>query len=143
MEEEIEDQKQFFSDLGATAEQTVQEVRGFEENYYALIHGALRVFPRLDNFNEKLQTYIEQNFAAAYDFSRELTQAKDMQDFTRIHSTYNQKCFQLFTAQVRDFAEICTGLVSGVTKAPAHSSAGKLDDHRAFDLSQRKLEISR
>jgi hypothetical protein len=32
MKEENEDQKQFFKDLGATAEQTVQEVRGFEEN---------------------------------------------------------------------------------------------------------------
>jgi hypothetical protein len=125
MEEESEDQKQFFSDLGATAEQTVQEVRGVEENYYALIHGAIRVFPWLDDFNEKLQNYFEQNFAAAYEFSRELTQAKDMQDFTRIYSTYNQKCFQLFTAQVRDIAETWTNLVSGATKAPTHSSAGK------------------
>ncbi len=125
MEEESEDQRQFFSDLGATAEQTVQEVRGFEENYHALIHGTLRVFPWLDDFNEKLQSYTEQNFAAAYDFSRELTQAAEMQDFIRLYTAYNQKCLQLFTAQVRDFAETWINLISGATKAPALSSAGK------------------
>ena len=37
MEEESEDQKQFFKGLGATAEQTVQEMRGLEENWYSLI----------------------------------------------------------------------------------------------------------
>ncbi len=125
MENESEDQKQFFSDLGATAEQTVQEVRGFEENYYALIHESMRVFPWLDDFNEMLQSYIEQNLAAAYEFSRELTQAKDMQDFIRIYAAYNQKYFQSFAAQVSDFAEICTNLMSGATKAPALSSVGK------------------
>ncbi len=125
MEDQSEDQKQFFSDLGATAEQTVQEVRGFEENYYALMHRMMRVFPYLDNFNEKLQSYVEQNFATAYDFSRELIQAKDMQDFIRIYTTYNQKCFQLFATQLSDFAGIQTSLVLGTTKAPAPSSVRK------------------
>jgi hypothetical protein len=32
MDEEDQDQKQFFKDLGAAEEQAVQEVRGFEEN---------------------------------------------------------------------------------------------------------------
>jgi len=37
MQEQDEDQKQFFKDLGATAEQTMAEVRGLEENYYNLM----------------------------------------------------------------------------------------------------------
>jgi len=32
MDDKSQDQKQFFKDFGATAEQTVQEVRGFEES---------------------------------------------------------------------------------------------------------------
>ncbi len=31
------DQKQFFKDVAATAEQTVEEVRGFEENYFPIV----------------------------------------------------------------------------------------------------------
>jgi hypothetical protein len=119
MEEENEDQKQFFKDFGAAEEQAVQEVRGFEENYYSLIQGMMPALPWLANFNKKLQSYIEQNFAAAYEFTRELSQAKDMQDFVRIHTAYIQKCLQLFAAQMTDFAETCTNVASGVIKAPS------------------------
>jgi hypothetical protein len=41
------DQKQFFKDLGATAEQTVEEVRGFEENYFAIVQRTMIPFPWL------------------------------------------------------------------------------------------------
>jgi hypothetical protein len=115
--EQDEDQEQFFKDLGATAEQTVQEVRGFEENYYSLIHGTTRALPWLDDFNKKLQTYIEQNFAAASEFALELSQARNMQDFTQIHAAYMQKCLQSFAAQLRDFSETYTA--AGAIKAAA------------------------
>jgi hypothetical protein len=45
MEEDNEDQRQFFSDLGASAEQAVQGVRGLEENYY-MIHWAMPALSR-------------------------------------------------------------------------------------------------
>ena len=125
MKEQDEDQKQFFKDLGATAEQTVQEVRGFEENYYSLIHGMMRALPWADDFNEKLQTYIEQNFAAAYECARELSQATDMQDFVRIHTAYVQKCLQSFTAQMRDFSETYSNVAAGAIKTPSLSSLGE------------------
>jgi Phasin protein len=119
MEEENADQKQFFKDLSATEEQAVQEVRGLEENYYALVHGTMRLFPWLEDINEKLQSYIEQNFAAAYEFTRELSQAKEMQDFGRIHAAYIQKCLQLSAAQMTDFAETYANVASGAIKAPS------------------------
>ena len=50
MEQENEDQKQFFKDLSATEEQAVQEVRGFEENYYSLIQGMMPALPWLADF---------------------------------------------------------------------------------------------
>jgi hypothetical protein len=118
MEEENEDQKQFFRDLSATEEQAVQEVRGFEENYYSLLQAMMPAVPWLPDFNTKLQSYIEQNFAAAYEFTRELSQAKDMQDFGRIHAAYIQKCLQSSIAQMTDFAETYTNLASGAIKAP-------------------------
>jgi hypothetical protein len=119
MAEESEDEKQFFKDLGATAEQTVEEVRGFEVNYYNLIGRMVAALPGLADFNKKMQSYLEQDFAAALEFAHELTQAKDMQDFVRIHSEYIQKCLQSFAAQMREFAETYTNAASGAIKAPS------------------------
>jgi hypothetical protein len=116
MEEENEDQKQFFKDLSATEEQAVQEVRGFEENYYSLIQGMMPALPWLIDFNKKLQSYTEQNFAAAYQFTGELSQAKDMQDFGRIHIAYIQRCLQSSAAQMTDFAETYTIASGGINR---------------------------
>jgi hypothetical protein len=119
VEEENEDQQQFFRDLSATEEQAVQEVRGFEENYYSLIQAMMPALPWLADFNKKLQSYIEQNFAAAYEFTRELSQAKDIQDFGRIHTAYIQNGLQLSAAQMTDFVETYTNVTSGAIKAPS------------------------
>ena len=108
MAEENEDEKQFFKDLGATAEQTVEEVRGFEVNYYKLIGRMVAALPWLADFNKKMQSYLEQDFAAALEFGHELRQAKDMQDFVRIQSEYIQKRLQSFAAQMGEFAETYT-----------------------------------
>jgi hypothetical protein len=121
VKEQDEDQKQFFQDLGATAEQTVQEVRGFEESYYSFIHGMMRALPWAGDFNKKLQAYIEQNFAAAYECARELGQARDVQDFVRIHTAYIQKCLQAFAAQMRDFSEAYSNVAAGAIKVPSPS----------------------
>lgn len=112
MGEDDQDQRQFFKDLSATEEQAVQEVRGFEENYYSLIQAMMPALPWLADFNKKLQSYTEQNFAAAYEFTRELSQAKDMQDFVQIHTAYIQKCLQSSAAQMTDFGETYTNVAS-------------------------------
>jgi hypothetical protein len=41
---EDRDQRQFFKDLGATAEQTVEEVRGAEENYFSMMQKMVYTF---------------------------------------------------------------------------------------------------
>jgi hypothetical protein len=119
MDEDDQDQRRFFKDLSATEEQAVQEVRGFEANYYSLIQAMMPPLPWLADFNKKLQSYIEQSFAAAYQFTRELSQARDMQDFVRIHTAYIQKCLQSSAAQMADFAETYTNVASGAIKAPS------------------------
>jgi Phasin protein len=123
MDDESQDQGQFFKDFGATAEQTVQEVRGFEKNYYSLVQRTMPALPLLANFNKKLQSYITQNFAAAYEFTRELSQAKNMQDFIRIQTDYIQKCGHSFAAQMRDFTETYCNMASSAIKAPSISSS--------------------
>jgi hypothetical protein len=90
---EGQDRQQFFKDLGATAEQTVTEVRAVEENYFVSMQSLLTTVPGIADLNIKFQNYADQNFANALNFSHELSQAKDFQDFT---------CFSRFARIVCD-----------------------------------------
>jgi Phasin protein len=97
-----EDQGQFFKDVGATAEQAVEEVRGFEENYRAWA----------SSITETLHDYAEQDFSAAFAFARELSEATNFSDFARIQMEYLQNCSQLFFSQAQDLTQrfIAAGL---------------------------------
>jgi hypothetical protein len=106
--EEEQDQRQFFKDLGATAEQTVEEVRGAEENYFVLMQKMLMAFSGVAEITAKLQNYANQNFVDALAFSRELSQAKDIQDFARINVEFAQKSLKSAGGQAEDFAKACT-----------------------------------
>ncbi len=119
---EDQDQQQFFTDLGATAEQTVEEVRGVEENYFVLLQKMLTPLPWIADLNKKLQNYAAQNFADALEFSHELSHAKDLQDLTRLNVEFIQKRVQSVGEQAKDFAEAYTKLAGSATKV-------------AFDLS--------
>ena len=107
-----QDEQQFFKDLGATAEQTVEEVRGAEENCFVLMQRMFAAFPGVADLNNKLQNYAEQNFANALDFSYALSQAKDFQDFSGINVEFAQKLIKSVGTQTMDFAEACTGSAS-------------------------------
>ena len=67
--EENEDQRQFFRDLAATAEQTVEEVRAFEENYYSMMQGTMSALPWTANIATRLQSHVEQDFRATFAFA--------------------------------------------------------------------------
>ena len=127
MEQENEDQKQFFKDLGATAERSVAEVREVEEDYYVWIQ---RMEVAFLDFNKKMQGYVEQNFAAAFEFAHEMSQAKDMQDFIRIYGKYVQNRFDLFAAQMKDFAETYTNFATSTIQAPRTDSSLVIADHQ-------------
>jgi hypothetical protein len=105
--EEEQDQRQFFKDLGATAEQAVEEVRGVEEDYFAVLQNTLVAFPWIADIAAKMQSYADQNFVGALKFSRELSQAKDIADFVRINVEFAQKSFKLAIEQAEGFAEAC------------------------------------
>jgi Phasin protein len=105
---EDRDQKRFFKDLGATAEQTVEQVRGVEENYFSEIQKTMSVFPWIADLNERLQSYAEQHFAAALDVAHKLSQAKDFQDLNRLQTEFIQARMQSTGEQVKDFAEAYT-----------------------------------
>ncbi len=114
---EHQDQQQFFKDLGATAEQTVEEVRGVEENYFVLMQKMLTPFPWIADINRNLQKYAEQNFADALEFSHELTQAEDFQGFVRVNIEFIRKRIQSVGEQAKDFADAYAKSAGSATKA--------------------------
>jgi len=75
--------------------------------------------PWLTDLNKGLHGYVEQSFTAAFEFSHEIREAKDAQDFLRIYTEYTQRCFKSFTRQMSDFAEIYAKIASGAIKAPS------------------------
>ncbi len=106
--DEADDQKQFFGDLAATARQSVEQVRGVEENFYAAVHWGILPLPWLADVSERLQSYVEQHFKNGFDYALELSQAKDFQEFTLINSRCVEKSVASLLAQAKDFAETYT-----------------------------------
>ncbi len=103
--DEAEDQRQFFEDLAATARQSVEQVRGVEENFYAAVHWGILPLPWLADVSERLQSYVEQHFKNGFDYALELSQAKDFQEFTLINSRCVERSVASLFAQAKDFSE--------------------------------------
>ena len=87
--DENEDAKLFLRDAGKTAEETVERVRGFEENSHYLLHRMILALPWLDaSVAETLYQYAEEDFEAALQFARDLQQAGDFQQAVRLQMKY-------------------------------------------------------
>ena len=110
------DQRQFFKDLGATAEQTVEEVRGVEENYFSMMQKTMIPLPWIADLNAKLQSYAEQHLAAALEFAHKLSLAKDFQDLARIQAEFFQNQMQSLGEQTKDLAEAYTKSAASAIK---------------------------
>jgi hypothetical protein len=110
------DQRQFFKDLGATAEQTVEEVRGVEENYFGMMQKTMIPLPWIADLNAKLQSYAEQHLAAALEFAHKLSLAKDFQDLARIQAEFFQNRMQSLGEQTNDLAEAYTKSAASAIK---------------------------
>ena len=72
------DQELLFKDLGATAKQTVEQVRGLEESYFSLLQKTMSGIPWIADLNRKAQICAEQHFAAGLEFAHRLSEAKGL-----------------------------------------------------------------
>jgi len=120
-----EDAKLFLKDAGKTAEETVERVRGFEENYHYLLHSMMLALPWLDgSVSETLHQYAEEDLGAALQFAHDLQKANDFQDAARLQTRYAETCAKLFWTQTKDFAETYAGLRTPTMTSPARYPAG-------------------
>ena len=116
--EEDQDQEQFFKDLSATVEQTVDEVHAVEENYFYVLQKTTSGFPLVSDLNRKLQSYAEQYVRAGLEYAHKLSQAKDLQDFARIQTQFMQAQWQSFGEQTKDFVETFTKTATRAVRLP-------------------------
>ena len=124
--EETKDQKQFFMDLGKSAEEAVQRMQGFEENYYYFLQRTMQAgaWPLNFDFPEAAHRYANQDFGAALEFARELQNAEDFQDAARLQTKYAEACLNIFWNQAKDATQIYARFPTGAMTSSALYSLG-------------------
>ena len=73
--------------------------------------------PWLDaDLNKKIKDYMERNVAAANEFMRKLSEAKDIQSFWLVQTNFMQTQWKTFSEQMKDLSETATRSVTGAFK---------------------------
>ena len=71
-----------FADISDMMTQNFELTRKAMENYADLFQKGIKASPWLDpDLNNKMKSHIERNIAAANEFMRKLSQARDVQSF--------------------------------------------------------------
>ena len=104
-------------------EQTMEQTRGAVDNYLNFIQKTMSSYPLGGTeLGEKLRSYAEKNIAAANEYARKLSEAKDFQEIIRIQTEFMQAQFNAFGEQTRSLGEAFTKAATGAVKAPFQSS---------------------
>ena len=92
-----------FSDMMT---QNFEQTRKAMEKYADLFEKGMKASPWLDaDINKKMQSYTERNIAAANEFMRKLSQARDVQSFWQIQTDFMQMQWKAFSEQTKDLGE--------------------------------------
>lgn len=99
-----------FAGVSDMAAQSFEQTRVAMEKYLNFFRESMTASQWLasSHLNEKMQKYTEQNIAAASDFAKKLTQAKDFGEFWRIQSEFIQAQGTAFGEQMKDLSETAT-----------------------------------
>lgn len=95
---------------------------------------ATRVFSAVDSsaqatqagardVTQKAVTYAETNIAAAFDFARQLLNAKDPQEFLKVQQGFVQKQAESLGAQIREMGSSVAGAASSAASSMPEGSA--------------------
>jgi len=82
-----------------------------------LFEKGMKASPLLDaDLNKKLKDYIDKNIAAANEFVRKLSEAKDVQSFWQVQTDFMQTQWKTFGEQMKDLGETVTKSMTGAFK---------------------------
>ena len=103
--------------------QTMEQTREAVDNYFNFIQKTMSSYPLGGTeLGEKLRSYAEKNIAAANEYVRKLSEAKDFQEIIRIQTEFMQAQFNAFGEQTRSLGEAFAKTVTEVVKTPFQKS---------------------
>ena len=103
-----------FSDMMT---QSFEQARKAMEKYADLFEKSIKGSPLLDaDLNKKLKDYSEKNIAAANEFIRKLSEAKDVQSFWQIQADFMQTQWKMLSEHMKDLGETATRSMTGAFK---------------------------
>ena len=103
-----------FSDMMT---QGFEQTRKAMEKYADLFQKGIKASPWLyPDLNNKMKSHIERNIAAANEFVRKLSEAKDVQSFWQIQTDFMQAQWKTLSEQMKDLGETVTKSVTGAFK---------------------------
>ena len=109
-----------FTGMSEMMTQNFEQTRKAMEKYADLFEKGIKASPWLDaDLNKKMQSYIEKNMAAATEFMRKLSEAKDVQSFWLIQTNFMQTQWKMLSEQMKDLSETATRSVTGAFKSIA------------------------
>ena len=106
-----------FAGISEMMTQNFEQTRKAIEKYAEWFEKGMKASPWLDaDINKKMQSYIEKNMAAATEYVRKLTEAKDVQSFWQIQTDFMQSQWKTFGEQMKEFGETATKSMTGAFK---------------------------
>ena len=103
-----------FSDLMT---QGFEQSRKAMEKYAELFEKGMKASPLLDaDLNKKVKDHIDKNIAAANEYVRKLSEAKDVQSFWLVQTNFIQTQWKMLSEQMKDLGETVTKSVTGAFK---------------------------
>ena len=89
------------------------------DSYFDFLHKTISSCPTGGTqFGEKLKDYSEKNIAAARDYMRKLSQAKDFAEVARIQTDFMQSQFSAFGEQAKGLGEAYTKAAADAVNKP-------------------------
>src|SRR6516164_11104103 len=103
-----------FAGISDMMTQNFEQTRKAMEKFADLFEKGIKASPWLDaDINKKMQSFIEKNIAAANEFMRKLSEAKDVQTFWLIQTNFMQTQWKTLSEQMKDLGETATRSVTG------------------------------
>jgi hypothetical protein len=117
------DQELLFKDLGATSQQTVEQVRGLEANYFSALQRTMSGIPWIIDLNRKVQDVAEEQLATGLKFAHSLSDARNFEDLVQIQTEFWQAELIAFSEQTKTLGKAYAKAVADAMNPPLNRAA--------------------
>jgi hypothetical protein len=106
-------------ELSGIAKQSIEQARGAVDIYFDMLKKAVSSYPTGGTeLGEKLKTYAQRNVSTTHEFVKELSHAKDFQEFVGIQTHFMQNLATAFGEQTKSLTEAYTKTAADTINKP-------------------------